>query len=64
MTPFYDVYATLVYAASARDVRHSIIDGRLVMQNGTILTLDSIDVREHVRTLSRRIAGVVAQGIN
>lgn len=64
MTPFYDVYATLVYAASARDVKHSIIDGRLVMENGKILTLDAIDVREHVRSLSRRIAGVVAQGIN
>jgi cytosine/adenosine deaminase-related metal-dependent hydrolase len=63
MTPFYDVYATLVYAASAGDVRHSIIDGRLVMENGKILTLDAIDVREHVRSLSLRIAGVVAQGV-
>ena len=53
MTPFYDVYSTLVYAASARDVKTTIIDGRVVMQDGNMLTVDAVDVRQHVRELGR-----------
>jgi cytosine/adenosine deaminase-related metal-dependent hydrolase len=64
MTPFYDVYSTLVYATSAHDVSAAIIQGRVVMEDRKIKTLDAADVREHMRALSRRIAGAVAQGIN
>jgi 5-methylthioadenosine/S-adenosylhomocysteine deaminase len=63
MTPFYDVYSTLVYAASAHDVRSTIIDGRLIMEDRKIKTIDAADVREHMHTLSRRIAAAVAQGV-
>jgi cytosine/adenosine deaminase-related metal-dependent hydrolase len=63
MTPFYDVYSTLVYAASAHDVRSTIIDGRLIMEDRKIQTIDAADVREHMRTLSRKIAVAVAQGV-
>jgi cytosine/adenosine deaminase-related metal-dependent hydrolase len=63
MTPFYDVYSTLVYAASPHDVRSTIIDGRLIMEDGKIDTIDAADVREHMRTLSRKIAAAVAQGV-
>ena len=63
MTPFYDVYSTLVYAASARDVKTTVIDGRIVMQGGKILTVDPVEVREHMRALGRKIAAAVARGI-
>ncbi len=63
MTPFYDVYSTLVYSASAHDVNTTIIQGRVIMENRKIRTVDAVEVREHMRSLSRRIADAVAQGI-
>jgi cytosine/adenosine deaminase-related metal-dependent hydrolase len=63
MTPFYDVYSTLVYAASAHDVRTTIVNGRVIMEDRKIKTVDVGDVREHMRRLSGKISAVVAQGI-
>ena len=39
-TPLYNVYAQIVYALKDTDVRTSIINGRLVMEDRKILTLD------------------------
>ncbi len=63
MTPFYDVYSTLVYGASAHDVRTTIVQGRVIMEDRKIETVDVAEVREHIRRLSRKIAAAVAQGI-
>jgi len=63
MTPFYDVYSTLVYAASAHDVKTTIIQGRVIMENRKVSTVDGADVREHMRALTRRITAAVAHGI-
>jgi cytosine/adenosine deaminase-related metal-dependent hydrolase len=62
-TPFYDVHSTLVYAASPHDVRTTIVQGRVIMEDRQIKTLDAAEVREHMRSLSRKIAAAVAQGI-
>ena len=45
MTPFYDVYSTLVYAASARDVRTTIIQGKVIMEDRRIRTIGVDEVR-------------------
>jgi len=39
-TPFYDVYSSLVYSTKAADVDTVIIDGRIVMRNRRLLTLN------------------------
>jgi 5-methylthioadenosine/S-adenosylhomocysteine deaminase len=44
LTPMYNPYSHLVYAASGADVRHSIINGRLVMKDRQLLTLDAEDI--------------------
>jgi len=44
--PLNNPVSHLVYAASGYDVKHSIIDGRLVMFNGRLLTLDEEEVIE------------------
>ncbi len=64
MTPFYDVCSTLVYAASPRDVRTTIINGRIVMENRKMKTVDVSEIRNHMRSLSGRISVAVEQGIN
>ena len=40
LTPMYHPYSQLVYAASGRDVRHTVINGRLVMRDRQLITLD------------------------
>jgi 5-methylthioadenosine/S-adenosylhomocysteine deaminase len=44
MTPAAEVVSTLVYAAEATDVDTVVIDGRLVMRDRKLLTLDEADV--------------------
>jgi 5-methylthioadenosine/S-adenosylhomocysteine deaminase len=41
-----DVVSALVYSAQPADVRATIIDGRLVMRDGEVLTLNEADVIE------------------
>lgn len=55
LTPVYDPVSHLVYAARGADVRHSIINGRLVMEDRKLLTLDVNEVMDHVRSLARLI---------
>ena len=43
-TPTPDVVSTLVYAAEARDVRDVLIDGRAVLREGRLQTLDEREV--------------------
>lgn len=44
-TPVYNVYSELVYATKASDVETVIINGRIVMQNRRVLTIDERSVR-------------------
>lgn len=50
-----NVYSQLVYAAKAHDVEHVLVDGRWLMRNRDLLTLDEVQVR----TEAQRIAGQV-----
>jgi len=55
LTPLYNVYSHLVYAVSAADVNLSIINGRVVMRNRELLTLDVERVMADVRAIAKRI---------
>jgi len=44
LTPMYNPFSHLVYAARGQDVSHTIINGRLVMENRRLLTLDLEEV--------------------
>lgn len=55
LTPLYEPKSHLVYAARGADVRHSIIHGRLVMEDRRLLTLDCDEVIHRVRTFARTI---------
>jgi cytosine/adenosine deaminase-related metal-dependent hydrolase len=60
LTPLYDVYSALVYAANPRDVRTTIIHGRIVMEDRRLLTVDAAEVKARVRALARTITDSVA----
>lgn len=52
--PTQDLVNTLVESASGRDVVHMIVDGRLVMENRQVLTLDEQAILAQARTLLDR----------
>ncbi len=57
LTPLYNPFSHLVYAASGSDVVTSIIDGRVVMKDRCLLTIDLNDVMAEVRKIGATIAG-------
>ena len=54
-TPVYNVYSQLVYATKASDVETVIINGRIVMQNRRVLTIDESSVRVKANEYRDRI---------
>jgi 5-methylthioadenosine/S-adenosylhomocysteine deaminase len=55
LIPLYDVYAALVYAAGPRDVRTTIVHGRVLMEDRRLLTVDVAEVRSRLRAITARI---------
>jgi 5-methylthioadenosine/S-adenosylhomocysteine deaminase len=53
--PLYDVYSQIVYALKASDVQDTIIGGRIVMQNGKVLTLDEPAILAKARELGAQV---------
>jgi len=52
LTPLYQPVSHLVYAARGSDVRHSIIHGRMVMEDRRLLTMDVDEVMDRVRSFA------------
>jgi 5-methylthioadenosine/S-adenosylhomocysteine deaminase len=55
LTPMYNAISHLVYAARGNDVSHSIINGRPVMENRKLLTLDIAEIMTRARETSIRV---------
>ena len=55
LVPMYNPYSHIVYAVSGNDVKHSIIDGNIVMEERRLLTLDLEDILEQSQEKSRRV---------
>jgi 5-methylthioadenosine/S-adenosylhomocysteine deaminase len=54
-TPFYNVYSHLVYATKASDVRTVIINGRLVMRDRSLLTLNENAIKKDANLYRQKI---------
>lgn len=46
MVPVYNPYSALVYSAYATNVRHSIVDGKVLMEDRNVLTVDEEAIRK------------------
>ncbi|MBI4634222.1 MAG: amidohydrolase [Deltaproteobacteria bacterium] len=55
LTPLYHDYSQLVYAAGSADVDTVIINGKLVMRNRTLLTINEKEVMAKVREIAGQI---------
>jgi len=54
-TPFYNVYSHLVYATKADDVRTVIIEGKVVMRDRRLLTLDENVIKKDANAYRQKI---------
>lgn len=55
-TPRYDVYSHLVYATKASDVETVVVEGRVLMLNGRLLTLDEPAIKAQARQYRLKIS--------
>jgi 5-methylthioadenosine/S-adenosylhomocysteine deaminase len=53
--PLYNVYSQMVYALKASDVEHVMVNGKLIVRSGRMLTLDRARVLAEAETYRRRI---------
>ena len=53
--PLYNIYSDLVYATKAADVETVIINGRIVMRNRRLLTLNEAAVKKDARSFRDKI---------
>ena len=54
-TPSYSVYSTLVYATKAEDVRTVIINGKVIMRDKRLLTLDENVIKKDANLYREKI---------
>ena len=55
LQPLYHPVSTLVYAAVGADVRHVLVDGRILMKDREFTTLDAEEIMARVREIARTI---------
>jgi len=55
LTPLYNPYSHIVYAASGSDVKTVIIDGRVVMEDRRLLTINENEAMTRVREIAERV---------
>jgi 5-methylthioadenosine/S-adenosylhomocysteine deaminase len=55
LTPMYSEYSHLVYAVNGSDVDTVFINGKLIMENRVLLTIDVHETMERVRRIAERV---------
>lgn len=55
LTPLYDEYSHLAYTVGGADVETVIINGRIVMRNRRLITIDEEEAMHRVRIIARRV---------
>ncbi len=59
-TPMYNVYSELVFALKATDVRTVVINGRIVMDERRMLTLDEAEILQKAREYQKQVVASLA----
>jgi 5-methylthioadenosine/S-adenosylhomocysteine deaminase len=60
-TPMYDPVSHLVYVARGSDVRTTMVNGKLLMQDGRVLTLNETDVIREANLAAARVREAVGK---
>lgn len=54
-TPLYEVLSYLVFAARGEDVEFSMVDGEVLMENGTVTVADADSIRESASAVAESL---------
>lgn len=60
-TPMYDPISHLVYVTHGDDVRTTIVNGKILMRDRTVLTLNEADVLSEARAFAAKVRAAVAK---
>ncbi len=60
-TPMYDAFSHLVYVTRGDDVTTTIVNGRVLMRDRKVLTLNEADVLREARAMADRVRAAVAK---
>ena len=63
LTPMFDVYSHLVYAAGRDDVETVVIHGRTVMRDRVLTTMDEQQVIAKVQAIAAQVQPSPAAGV-
>ena len=55
LQPLYNPVSTIVYSATGADVRHTVVDGRVLMKDRRFTGLDPDEVMDRVESIARTI---------
>lgn len=53
--PVYDPVSTIVHATNARDVNHVVVDGKVLVHDGCLVSLDEDEVIHEALTAGRNV---------
>jgi len=55
LCPLYEPLSALVYSASGSDVKDVVVDGKILMKDRRLMTLDEEEVIQRVREICKKI---------
>ncbi len=61
MVPVYNPYSALVYSAYATNVKHTIVDGKVLMEDRNMLTVDEDAIREEALKFADKVRKTVVE---
>lgn len=61
MVPVYNPYSALVYSAYATNVKHSIVDGKVLMEDRHMLTVDEKAIRDEALSFADKVRKTVVE---
>lgn len=61
MVPLYNPYSALVYSAYAANVKHTIVDGNMLMEDHNMLTVDETAIREEALAFADKVRKTVIE---
>jgi 5-methylthioadenosine/S-adenosylhomocysteine deaminase len=62
LTPMYNLYTTLVYSTKSSDVTDTIVNGRILMRNRRLLSLDETAIKAAARQYQIRVSQSLKAG--
>lgn len=61
MVPVYNPYSALVYSAYATNVKHTIVDGKVLMEDRNMLTVDETAIRNEALEFADKVRKTVVE---